>query len=310
MADYTTPPTLDPTLEQDLKSLANVIGSNAPAIAEKLLFKAVQESGVIPMVSLPPLIQLVNTLIIPQIQTWEGGWGDHPNDSGGPTMRGVISLTLASLYDSIFIYTGIPTVVTAAKAFSAKYPTWKTDQELLKRVLYILCGDDRVGGLFFHYFLASKTNRYPIAVMTIDPWLGFFFTECVWGSGAYTYGSASTDIDGVAKKYGWTGGDQVKWISFIAGLGDKTAAFAVDSFVRRYEYIMAISVPENKNSVFRTGWLRRLINDNGSDLMMLVKINEMFNQNTKGIYTFSASEQDYLARKAETYKSLNLTLPD
>ena len=73
---------------------------------------------------------------------------------------------------------------------------------------------------------------------------------------------------------------------------------------------MAISVPESKNSVFRKGWLRRLVNDNGSDLMMLVKINEMFNQNTKGIYTFSASESEYLARKAETYKSLTLTLPD
>jgi hypothetical protein len=310
MADYTTPPTLDPTLEQDLKSLVNVIGSNAPAIAEKLLFKAIEGSEVIPKVSLPPLIQLVNTLIIPQVQTWEGGWGDHPNDSGGATMRGVILGTLTSLFDTVFISTGIPTVVTAAKAFNAKYPTWKTNQELGKKALFILCGDDRIGGLFFHYFLASKSNRYPIAVMTIDPWLGFFFAECVWGSGAGTYGVGLTDIDSVAKKYGWTGGDQVKWVAFISGLGDKTAAFAIDCFIKRHAYIMAISVPESKNNVFRKGWLKRLVNDNGSDLMMLVKINEMFNQNTKGIYKLSTSESEYLTRKAETYKSLTLTLPD
>jgi len=45
MADYTTPPTLDPTLEQDLKSLANVIGSNAPAIQRSFYLRLCKNLG-------------------------------------------------------------------------------------------------------------------------------------------------------------------------------------------------------------------------------------------------------------------------
>lgn len=306
---YTTPPTLDPTLQQELNSMVAVFAANHKAIAESILYKGTSSAGLATAkISLPPLIQLIDTIIIPTTHKWEGGWSDHPSDSGGATMRGVILTTLVQLFDSIFIDTAIPAVATAAKSWNARHPNWKKDPELGKKVLYVLAGNANVGGLFIYKFLASGSNRYPIAIMSEDPFLGFFLSECCWGSGAGVYSSDRADFDGLAKKYGWDG-SQAKWASFINGLGDKTVEFATQAILYRYNHIMRISKPESKNNVFRKGWLNRLLNSVDSNIMMLVKINENFNLNLNNQYKLSPSELAHLKRKAEGYKQLNIELP-
>ena len=309
MASYKTPPTLNPTLQQEINSMVTVFAANSTAIAEKITFKGLEASGVkATKVSLPPLIQLIDTVIVPTVHFWEGGWGDHPNDSGGATMRGVILATLNSLFNSIFIDTNIPQVKTAAEAWNRNHPNWRNDPQLGKQLLYLLAGDEKVGSLFIYKFLASGSNRYPIAIMTEDPFLGFFFAECCWGTGAGVYGSSYADFDGLLKKFGWDG-ESSSWASFINSLGDKTPEIAMQAILYRYKHIMRISREGTKNNVFQTGWLRRLLNDNKSDLMMLVVINEKFNLNSGGAFQLSQAELQHLNRKAEIYKKLSLELP-
>lgn len=309
MASYKTPPTLNSSLQQEINSMVSVFAANSTAIAEKITYKGLEASGVKnTKVSLPPLMQLINTLIIPTMHFWEGGWGDHPNDSGGATMRGVILNTLNSLFNSVFVDTDIPQVKTAAQAWNANHPDWRNDPQLGKQLLYLLAGNERVGGLFIYKFLASGSNRYPIAVMTEDPYLGFFFAQCVWGSGAGVYGSSYANFDGLLRGYGWDGRAS-SWASFINDLGDKTPEIASQAILYRYNHIMRISREGTKNSVFQVGWLRRLLNDSRSDLMMLVAINENFNLNSNGAFQLSQSELAHLSRKAQIYQKLSLELP-
>jgi hypothetical protein len=306
---YTTPPTLDPTLQKDLNSLVAVFAANHKVIAKTILQAGIASAGLkTPKISLENLIQLIDTVIIPTTHKWEGGWSDHPSDSGGATMRGVILTTFRGLFDSMFINTAIPAVATAAQNWNKKYPNWKKDNELGKKMLYVVAGNPSVGGLFIYKFLASGSNRYPIAIMSEDPFLGFFLSECCWGSGAGVYSSSRADFDGLARKYGWDG-SHAKWASFINGLGDKTVEFATQAILYRYNHLMRISKPGTKNNVFRKGWLNRLLNAVDSNIMMLVKINENFNTNSSNQYKLSPSELAHLKRKADGYKQLNIELP-
>ena len=73
---------------------------------------------------------------------------------------------------------------------------------------------------------------------------------------------------------------------------------------------MDISRPESKNSVFRKGWLNRLVNDQKySNIATLVKINELFNLNSRGEYQLSQEELQHLKVKAEIYKTLSIQIP-
>jgi hypothetical protein len=307
---YHTPPTIDPTLTSDINNMVKSFESSVDRIAFNLLSKALVNSGVTnPKVGLNPLIQLINTIIVPTTHKWEGTWVDHPNDSGGPTMRGVILNAFVSSFDDIFIATGVEPAATAARAFNSRYPKWKSDKELGKKVLYLVNNNTKVAGLFVYKFLASKAARYPIAVMTEDPWLGYFFAECVWGSGPAVYQKSRSDFDGLALKYGWNG-NAATWNTFLAGLGDNVAKFATDALVYRYNHIMRISQPESKNAIFRKGWLRRLLDGEDSKLGMLIKLNEIFNLNSKSMFKFTPSEAQHLSRVADIYKTINLSLPD
>lgn len=309
MSNFKTPPTLDPTLQKDLNSLVAVFAANHKVIAKTILQAGIASAGLkSPKISLENLIQLIDSVIIPTTHKWEGGWSDHPSDSGGATMRGVILTTFRGLFDSMFIDTAIPAVVAAAKNWNKKYPNWKTDNELGKKMLFVVAGNESVGGLFIYKFLASGSNRYPIAIMSEDPFLGFFLSECCWGSGAGVYSSSRADFDGLAKKYGWNG-DRAKWASFINGLGDKTVEFATQAILYRYNHLMRISKEGTKNNVFRKGWLNRLLNAGDSNIMMLIKINENFNTNSSNQYKLSPSELAHLKRKADGYRQLNIELP-
>lgn len=306
---YHTPPTSNPQLTAEITAMAKVFETHVDAMAYDMLSKALINSGVTsPKVGLTPLIQLINNIMIPSVHKWEGTWGDHPNDSGGPTCRGVILSAFTKMFDDIFISTGTPAAATA-RAFNSRHPTWKTDKELGKQVLYLVNINSKVAGLFVYKFLASKRARYPIAVMTQDPWLGFFFAECVWGTGPGVYGKNYSDFDGLASKYGWNG-NVATWNTFLASLGDNVAKFATEALLYRYNHIMRISKPESKNGIFRKGWLRRLMNSENSDLAMLVKYNEVFNLNSKSMFKFTPAEAAHLKRVAEIYKTINIELPD
>lgn len=303
---YTTPPSVDPGIKAAAESLRSVIVANYKSIAETMINGAFKRAGITPKLSAAALMQLTEKLIIPQIHGAEGGWSENPNDSGGPTMRGVILSTLKGGFNDVFINTGIPQVATAAKAFNAKYGSWKTDLSVGKQFLYILCSDGKVGALFIYYFMSNDSGRSPVAVMSEDPWLGYIFLEGVWGSGGGIYGAKRANLDAVAKEYGWKGSGFVK---FICGLGDKTPEIANKMFLARLNFILRISRPGLKNAVFRKGWLNRLINNKDSNLMMLVKINELFNLNAKGHFQFTPQEKEHLKRKGEIYKTLSINIP-
>jgi len=304
---WTTPPTVSPGLKQDLDSFVTVARNNAAAIAEKLYYKALTSSGVTAKVSLPPLIELVNKLLIPTVHRWEGGWADHPSDPGGATMRGVTLATFKSTFNTIFISTGIPQVKTAAEALNNKH-NWKSDNAKAKQFLYTICNDELVGGLWFSHFLSDKDNRYPIAVMTEDPYLGYFFAATTWWSGAGAY--SKSGFDEVAKSMGWNGSDD-GWAKFIAGLGAKTPEFASRVLVKRCAKLQAITGANGSpGPEFRNGFMNRFMNDpKQSDVIMLVRINEMFNLNAQGTFQLSPAELQHLKNKGETYKTFSIELP-
>lgn len=306
---YKTPPTVSPALSDEINAMVNVFAANSTTIAEKLMFNGLQASGVqTTKISLPPLIQMIDTILIPTVHFWEGTWSDHPTDSAGVAMRGIVLSSLNTLFNSIFISTDIPQVKTAASAWNAKHPSWRNDQQLGRQLLFVMGSNEKVAGLFFYSFLASRANRSPVAIMTEDPFLGFFFAEICWGSGSNAYTKEYADIDGLLKEYGWNG--QVDtWASTIVGLGDKTAEVATKSILYRYNHIMKISREGTKNSEFRTSWINRLVNDNKSDLMMMIMINEKFNLNAGGSYKLSPAELLHLNRKAECYKKVTIELP-
>lgn len=309
MAGYSTPPTIDKALEQDMKTFSDIAAKDYNLIVSAMLSKALSSAGIInPKISLGSLIDLINKIIIPTIQGFEGGWVDHPTDTKGSAMRGVLATTFIENFDSIFINTGINDTKNAATSWNTKYPTWKADLDFAKKFLYVALSNPQVAGLFICKFFASGSNRYPIAIMTEDPFLGFFFAECCWSSGPTVYTKNRADFDSLLQGYGWSGSNS-SWTSFIIGLGDKTPEVAINCIQKRFNQIMALSKPESKNGVFRTNWLDRLLNNKNSNLMMMVKINELFNLNENGIFKFTTNESNHLARKAAIYKGVDLDFP-
>lgn len=308
MADqYHTPPAVDPGIKAATESLKSTIVANYNNLARAMILGAVKASGITLKIGPDPLIQLTEKLIIPIVQKVEGGWADDPSDSGGPTMRGVILKTLRGGFDDIFIKTNVPQVKAVAQAFNAKYGNWKTDNAIGKQFLYTLCNEHKIGALFIYKFMSSKSARYPIVMMSEDPWLGYFFFETVWGSGPAVYGSKYANFDGVLQNYGWNG---KSFANYIHSLGDKTPEVAGKILRARYDHIIRISKPGTKNNQYRKGWLNRLINNNDSNLKMVVKFNELFNLNTKGYFKFTPQEQEHLKRKAAIYKTFSIEIPN
>lgn len=306
---YTTPPTIDSSLQTALDSFVSVFNANAAAVQEKLLYSGLAESKITPKVSLPPLISLINKLLIPTVLRWEGTWSDHPKDNGGATMRGVTLKTFISNFDYLFIDTGIPQVATAAQALNKKYKTWKSDSALAKKFLYTICGSELVMGTFFCRYLISDSCRHPIAVMSEDPFLGFFFANACWWSGSGCYDTSR--FDDTARNMGWNGKEST-WASWIQSLGTKTPEFATRCLKQRvFRLINITSDKGDPGPDFRKGFLNRIINDDkDSDLMMLVKINELFNLNAGNAFQLSPAELEHLKIKAEVYKTLDIEFPD
>lgn len=312
---YNSPPALNNSLKADCQAMMAVFKKYQPTIATNMINSVVRNAGITPKISAGPLVQLINTVITPQVHKWEGHYGDHPNDSGGPTCRGVILTTFANGFDEIYKSYGTPETKQAADAFNNKWK-WKsngkvTNMEYGKQILYLVNTDEQLASLWVYKFLVSKTARYPLAMMMFDPFLGFFFVECVWGTGSGVYLPKYANFDGLAKKYGWDGQNDSypKLVEKLAS-EHKLAEFAAQAFQLRINHILRISMPGSKNNIFRKGWLNRLINKPGSDLMMMVRITELFLLNSKGSFKFSNAEKEYCANLAEQYKKFTIDIPD
>lgn len=303
---YRTPPTLSNSVIQSVNSFKATVLANYDALSTSMISGALSAAGITtPKISASQLAKLITGTIVPITHHWEGGWSDHPNDSGGATMRGVILTTFRDTFNKIFKNRGIQQLDNAVANIDANLAGWRSNNQIGKQFLYQLLSDQKVSSLWVLYFFCSSSNRYPIAIASEDPYLGFLLYDLCWGSGAGMY--KSNKINQLATEYGWSGSNFAR---FIVGLGDKTPEFATKVLQRRMNFILDISKPGSKNSVFRNGWLNRLIKAPNSQVDSLVIINENFNLNAKGIYAFTQQEKNHLARKAAIYKTIKLDFPN
>lgn len=306
---YTTPPSYNPSLKQDIDTLVSIVKNNVGGISQNIINRAVSSSGIIsvPKVNIQSLTRLIDNIIVPVTYYWEGTWNDHPSDSNGASMRGVLLTTLWSTFDDVLINTGITDVANAAVNFNSRQPNWKRDKQIGKQVLYSLLSDEKIASLWIYKFLSDKYCRFPITIMTEDPFLGWFISEGFWSSGAGLFTDGG--FDEVARSFGWNGniGQFPNW---CISLGDRTPEFAIKLLSKRIQYILDISKPESKNAAFRAGWLKRVVNDQKySNVATLIKINETFCLNSKGEYQLSQAELQHLKVKAEIYKTLSIQIP-
>jgi len=303
---YRTPPTLSSNVIQTVNSFKAVVLANYDNLTTRMITGALSAAGITtPKIPANQLTKLITGTIVPITHHWEGGWSDHPNDSGGATMRGVILTTFRETFNKIFKNRGIQQLDNAVASIDQNLAGWRSNNQIGKQFLYQLLSDQKIATLWVLYFFCSSSNRYPIAIASEDPYLGFLLYDLCWGSGPGMY--KSNGIDRLATEYGWTGNN---FAQFITSLGDKTPEFATKVLQKRMSFILKISEPGSKNSVFRKGWLNRLINAPNSQLDSLVIINENFNQNAKGLYTFNQQEKNHLTRKSAIYKTIKLDFPN
>jgi len=318
---YNTPPSIDPGFAAKCKYIADEIEKNYEKIVKSFVEGALRGAGITPKIRVSTLMQLAEGFLIPQVQKFEGGWGDHPSDSGGPTMRGVISSTFQGNYDRLFINAtagaGLGYISDKAKELKKNYPNVAGGDrrgEHVKGALYTFNSSHKVASLFIWGGLCSPSSGYPIAVMAEDAWLGYIQFEMCWGGGPGSVfsNSAKASYDGVAHKSfgrGKASGTD-GWVSWIATLGSgKVEQFAVACFASQIGFYDRISRPGSKNNIFRKGWFNRLVNWPTSDLKMCIIINEVFNKNVTGMFKFDEKETAFLGAKAKIYESMTINYP-
>jgi hypothetical protein len=309
---YYPPPTSTPEFKNDVKKLRDAAAANYDIIASSLIEQAATKAGVTPTIRIDVVRQMFEKFVIGTTHVYEGGYSAHPNEGGGACMRGVTVNAFRMFYEYVFINSDVSTVKTAAKAVSAKYSGWKTDSQIAKQFLYELFSDTKVAALWIYVYAckpgdASKGFRSPIIAMAEDPWLGYLFFEGVWLVGGGLYGPKATNLDGIARQFGWNGNVD-NWLQFINTLGDKTPEFATKVFTARLNHLIRLSKPGAKQEAQREGWMNRMYRWPNSNLMMVVVLNELFNLNTKGYFQFDDAEKAHLNRKAEIYKTFKISI--
>jgi len=318
---YTTPPIIESGFAKRCKEIADELDKNYEKIVKSFVERSLKASGVEPAIRVSTLMKLAENFLIPQVHKSEGGWGDHPNDSGGPTMRGVISSTFQTNFNRLFIEApkaaGLNSIAIKAQALKKDFPNVASGArggEHVKGALYTFCSSPKVASLFIWGFLCSSNGGYPIVVMATDPWLGYIQFEMTWGGGpGAVFGNKNKAYyDGVANlQFGRGGMGSTGWANWVAKeLGpDKAPEFAAACFASQVDFFDRISRPGNKNNVFRKGWFNRLINNSTSALKMCIIINEVFNKNSTGMFEFNEIEKEFLTKKAKIYESLTINYP-
>jgi len=301
------PPIVQAGFAAECKEVADMVDKNYEKLVQTLVSSALTSAGIEPRIRVTTLMKMCQSFVIPQVQKFEGGWGDHPNDFQGNYNR---------LFIEIPKKAGLNAIAVKAEALAKKYPNVRDGDrrgEHVKGALYTFNTSHKVASLFIWNGLSKAETGYPIAVMAEDAWLGYIQFEMCWGGGAGSvFGTGKASYDGVAKKKygrvamgakGW-----VKWISQTLG-PSKTPAFAVDCFASQVDFYDRISRPGSKNNTFRKGWFNRLINWPTSDLKMCIILNEVFNKNVKGMFEFNEKETEFLTQKAKIYESMTINYP-
>lgn len=317
MASYTTPPQITSNIKQGATDFLRVVKPKIPAIKAALVNKAFANTKVkSTYLSAATVSNIIDKLIIAPTHAAEGGWVDHPNDSGGPTMRGVILNTFRGTFDTIFINTGIQDVSSAAVKF--KSLGWYTGNkgtagwELGKQALFLICSDSDVASLWVHAFGSLSSNRYPSAVMATEPYLGYLMHQGAWASGGgywtlYRYNTAFNSI-------GYNSSTSVA--SFVQTLvsfnepgtlvKDDAYPLALKALVEHGNWIL--TQKNTKNGVFVEGWLNRLVfNPPISWTHNVVNFVDAFE---KGLIATNEKEQKYLLAKAKLYKQTEIVFPN
>jgi len=307
------PPSGNPSVQAGSKNFINAVKPNIKAIKEALIINSFP-SGLNPYLSAKTVVNIVDKIVIGPTHAAEGGWSDHPNDNGGPTMRGVILTTFRGLFDKIFIGTGI--VAKEAREFKKlgwdKGGKGSSGWETGKQVLYQVCSDAEIASLFVYEFAASQANRSPAAVMSTDPWLGFLMHQAAWASGAGYW--RQYDYASVFRKYGWTGGSIA---SFVKGqvkyINNNLEADPIGNIVgellgQHANWITANTKPGMRLEPFRKGWLNRLVyTPSISWTHAIISINSEIAKNS---LTTDPKEQGYLKAKAAYYNQLVINFPN
>lgn len=312
-AQWKTPPNINPSSAAAARAFIAAVKPNIGRIKEALILNSFPTS-LKPYLSAKTVVNVIDKIVVGPTHEAEGGWADHPNDNGGPTMRGVILITFRGLFDKIFINTKI--VEQQARAF--KSTGWATGEkgspgwELGKQVLYQVCGDADIASLFVFEFAASNTNRSPAAVMSTDPWLGFLMHQAAWASGGgyfrqYKYGP-------IFQKYGWNGTTNIA--TFVKSIvqfdgrsltADTSANLVGEILGAHANWITANTKPGMRLEPFKKGWLNRLVYT--PSISWTHSVISIVNAIDSKSLTSIPAEQAYLDAKAKYYKQLLIEFP-
>lgn len=312
------PPTANSSISSGVNNFLPIVNKNLKAIKDNLILKAIANASVqSPYLGPAAIGNIISKLIIGPTHTAEGGWAEVPNDSGGPTMRGVILTAFRGSFDDIFINTGIPEVATAARNFKSLgwmngeigSPGW----ELGRQVLYKVCSDASVASLWIYYFAAAKSNRYPAAIMSSEPYLGYLMHQGAWASGGGYFTMYNYDKE--FKTIGYNASVSPAAATRLAVnfdgkdlTADNAFPVALKALAAHSSWIIADTQPSRKDSIFRTGWLNRLVFDPSmSWTHNLVGFVEAFENHQ--IATTEA-EQKFLLAKAKYYKQAVINFPN
>lgn len=152
-------------------------------------------------------------------RSFEGGWSNHPNDSGGATMKGVTYATFCKFRAA----KGLPKpTLLDLKNISDK--EWNSI-------------------LRWHTWDKIKCDEYK------SEWVAYLLADCVWMTG-------TSYIKHVQALYGLKADGIVGKITLgkLNGL-DQQALF---NTLWKQRKVFLESISKGKNSVFLKGWLRRL----------------------------------------------------
>ena len=319
MAEWKTPPAINASINSGATNFISVVKRNIKNLKTAMVNKSIAATKVkSPYLGGTAVSNIIDKLIVGPTHGAEGGWSDHPNDSGGPTMRGVILITFRDSFDQIFINTGVPEVVSAARSF--KNLGWMTGKkgspgwELGKQVLFRVCGDADIASLFVFAFAVSGVNKYPSAVMSSEPYLGYLMHQGAWASGGgyfsmYKYNKAFATV-------GYTGNKGASEVAVVTKAAvsfdgrnltvDRAFPVALAALGRHATWILGQQ--GTKNGVFVKGWLNRLVfNPSISWTHNLAGFVQAFES---GQIATNATEQAFLTAKAKLYRQTILNFPN
>lgn len=318
MADWRTPPAVNANINSGATAFMTVVKRNLKNLKAAMVNQSIGATKIdSPYLGGVAVSNIIDKLIVGPTHGAEGGWGDHPNDSGGPTMRGVILITFRGSFDNIFINTNVPEVVAAARTF--KSLGWTTGGkgssgwELGKQVLFKVCGDADIASLFVFVFAVVGMNKYPAAIMSSEPFLGYLMHQGAWASGGgyfnmYKYNKAFSTI-------GYKGSSNAE----VAAVTKQSVVFDGKDLITDKAFPVALAAlgshaswilgqQGTKNGVFVKGWLNRLVfNPSISWTHNLASFVQAFES---GQIATNATEQAFLTAKAKLYRQTIINFPN